>query len=347
VTSAAMMMRLLVVLALVYLSKAELFEGDIVLDRKTADIVSGNNRFDAVKSDTRKWTGAVVPYIFASNFESSRRRVVEEAIAEYNKYTCIRWVPRTNQRNYVKFIVGGGCYSYVGMTGGKQDISIGQYCDKKGIVMHEMMHCLGFWHEQSRLDRDQYIRIFWENISNGRRNHNFKKYSHGEADYYGERYDYDSVMHYGNWAFSTNNKKTIEAVRDPKRLLGQRDGFSPIDVKQLNKVYKCKGYENVKVPPPKGCIDRNAKCADYAKWGQCESNERYMLQYCCKTCKDRAGGGGGGTGGTGGGGGTGGSNCQNNHSSCNDWAGRGYCNHRTEGTRRYMKKYCRKACRLC
>ena len=36
-----------------------------------------------------------------------------------------------------------------------------------------------------------------------------------------------------------------------------------------------------------GCIDRNEKCADYAKWGQCESNERYMLQYCCKTCKDR------------------------------------------------------------
>ena len=46
----------------------ELFEGDIVLDRKTADIVSGNNRFDAVKSDTRKWPKAVVPYIFASNF---------------------------------------------------------------------------------------------------------------------------------------------------------------------------------------------------------------------------------------------------------------------------------------
>lgn len=59
-------------------------------------------------------------------------------------------------------------------------------------------------------------------------------------------------MHYGNWAFSTNNKRTISAVNDPKRLLGQRDGFSPIDVKQLNKVYKCTGYENVKVPPPKG-----------------------------------------------------------------------------------------------
>ena len=55
----------------------------------------------------------------------------------------------------------------------------------------------------------------------------------------------------------------------------------------------CRHLENVLATAYKqffldlGCIDRNAKCADYAKWGQCESNERYMLQYCCKTCKDR------------------------------------------------------------
>ena len=46
----------------------DLFEGDIILDRNTADIVSGNSRYDAVKSDTRKWSNGVVPYIFDSNF---------------------------------------------------------------------------------------------------------------------------------------------------------------------------------------------------------------------------------------------------------------------------------------
>ena len=62
-------------------------------------------------------------------------------------------------------------------------------------------------------------------------------------------------MHYGNWAFSINNKMTIEANQDRNRMLGQRDGFSRTDVRQLNKVYKCTGYENVKVPSPKGKLN--------------------------------------------------------------------------------------------
>lgn len=58
------------------------------------------------------------------------------------------------------------CCSYIGRVGcGKQGLSIGRQCVDKETILHELGHALGYFHEQSRPDRDQYIRVLTKNIN--------------------------------------------------------------------------------------------------------------------------------------------------------------------------------------
>ena len=75
--------------------------------------------------------------------------------------------------------------------------SEGESCTAVGIIMHEIGHAIGFFHEQSRPDRDDYVTIHWEHIKPSAYS-NFMKYSHSTIDSLGGEYDYDSLMHYSS-----------------------------------------------------------------------------------------------------------------------------------------------------
>lgn len=62
-------------------------------------------------------------------------------------------------------LLSGACWSPVGRTGnGEQRLSLGQRCWYLGIVIHELGHAIGFWHEMNRPDRDSWIYVYWSNI---------------------------------------------------------------------------------------------------------------------------------------------------------------------------------------
>lgn len=71
-------------------------------------------------------------------------------------------------QNPLSFHVNASCWSLVGNRQmGLQELSIGANCDRIGTIQHEFLHALGFWHEQSRSDRDDYVTIVWDRIQSG------------------------------------------------------------------------------------------------------------------------------------------------------------------------------------
>uniref|UniRef100_A0A1A9ZHJ3 Multifunctional fusion protein n=1 Tax=Glossina pallidipes TaxID=7398 RepID=A0A1A9ZHJ3_GLOPL len=100
----------------------------------------------------------VVPFEIGSNYNARELSVIEHALEQFHSYTCVRFVPRTGQDNdYVSIANGNsGCWSTVGRTGGRQEVNLQSpgCLLKSGAAIHELMHALGFLHEQNRQERD-------------------------------------------------------------------------------------------------------------------------------------------------------------------------------------------------
>uniref|UniRef100_A0AC34QJB6 Metalloendopeptidase n=1 Tax=Panagrolaimus sp. JU765 TaxID=591449 RepID=A0AC34QJB6_9BILA len=176
-------------------------------------------------------------------------RLIERAFNSYKKRTCIRFKKRTDEIDYLYITKGFGCYSQVGRTGGKQELSLGRGCLFHEIIVHELMHSLGFWHEHSRIDRDDHIQIKWENILPGMKSQ-FDIISGALQDTLGENYDYRSIMHYDSTAFSKNGQNTIETMVDGfTGIIGSATDLSDMDVVKISKLYKCNRRESATTTP--------------------------------------------------------------------------------------------------
>lgn len=223
----------------------ELFQEDIVMDDYVRAVFNGEaEKRDAVSLDTYRWPNRIFHYEFDPKIDHMSRKVIECAMKEYHKYTCIRFeekAPGDGIKDYVRFISNGSsCYSNVGRRGGRQDVSIGYGCLRVGTPIHEMMHVLGFFHEMARPDRDENVVIHWNEIKPNLK-HNFRKISDW-LDLKLIGYNFNSVMQYSNYAFSATGARTITAINDPELKFGQRCGFSVGDVVEVNKLYKCPEY---------------------------------------------------------------------------------------------------------
>ncbi|KAM5129367.1 embryonic protein UVS.2-like [Mantella aurantiaca] len=177
-----------------------------------------------------------VPYIISSSYSAGDLNLFATSMQEFETLTCVRFVNRTTEKDYLSIELSSGCASFVGKLGGGQGVSLGGGCIYRGIIQHELKHALGFYHEHMRSDRDSYVDIMFQYIDRGYWG-NFAKLNTNNL---GLEYDYDSVMHYDGYAFSnTTNQPSIVPKPDPNVPIGQRDGLSILDVSKINRLYQC------------------------------------------------------------------------------------------------------------
>ena len=237
------------------------FEGDI-LPPKNPGPLSGHtslNHHNHKHGQHRRrqegptlWPNGVVPIKLdpstRTDFTDSEIWEINKAIGDFSRKTCIKFKKVNNERSYVKIVRlrTDECSSNVGKVGGVQELRLGSpRCFDKSVIIHELMHALGFYHEHNRKEAQKYIDVIFQNLRHGQRvdwhwhtkHHPVVKKS---------RYDICSIMHYGAYAGSTWEFGDGRAIVDKFNLdrhckndMGFAKTFSKSDLKRINKMYRC------------------------------------------------------------------------------------------------------------
>ena len=209
--------------------------GDIILGKPDSSFQEKRGRYEAPAP--KRWDKLEIPYLISPQLPNPQR--VEIALNYVRQHTPIKFIPYENQPDALVFEAGTEhCYSYLGRVGGLQPIQLSADCGPQEI-MHELMHALGFIHEQSRPDRNQFISINWDNIDE-KYHLQFDMVSDAlfEAEK-GSPFDYHSIMLYSPQAFALRNDvPTMRSTAATEQISPAREGLSEEDLKRIRQAFR-------------------------------------------------------------------------------------------------------------
>lgn len=185
---------------------------------------------------------AMVRYTFANNLNSYQKQQILDAIDYIESETNARFYNATGEPTshpqygfeypYVEFNSSNVNNSYVGRIGGRQVLNLFNF--DRGTIVHEISHALGMFHEQCRVDRDNYITVHYNNITPSA-HHNFSKETNNY--YMIGSFDFNSVMLYSSYAFAINPSNPTITKKDGSTYVANRTGLSDMDRRFINTFY--------------------------------------------------------------------------------------------------------------
>lgn len=243
-------------------------------DQESSDECCKMSDIDNVNSPSSQyaWPNGVIPYAIDESliYHPMLISSINEAINQFHIETPIKFIPYRQNEDMQDFILFTFhpfiTDSAIGRQGDKQEIRLSPEA-RKGNVMHEIMHALGFHHEHSRIDRDNFISV------------NMQKVKPEERENYTTigcplgRYDTESIMHY------PIDGMIIRACCAFFRKIGQRERFSAGDIKAIKYLYSgpCCTYD---VYEEESFIQRYYECITC--WGA--GSVYGVCEYCKNDC---------------------------------------------------------------
>lgn len=118
------------------------------------------------------WSGVLLLFLLhpLQAKQKQRPRLAEHRVPEWvrNNLQCELKAFYQTSVIFNSSLILSSCYSYIGRRGGKQVVSLARSgCLYHGTVQHELLHALGFNHEQTRSDRDNHIKVLLQNVQSG------------------------------------------------------------------------------------------------------------------------------------------------------------------------------------
>uniref|UniRef100_A0A3Q2NVF6 Metalloendopeptidase n=1 Tax=Fundulus heteroclitus TaxID=8078 RepID=A0A3Q2NVF6_FUNHE len=214
-----------------------LFEGDVFVPRSRTAKKCLDPRYSCFWPKSSNGN-VEIPFVLSDEYDHNEKNQILKAMKGFEGRTCIRFLRHRGERAYLSIESKFGCFSLMGRSGERQLVSLQRPgCLNNGIIQHELLHAMGFYHEHTRSDRDKYVKINWDNIQE----YYYKNFQKMDTDNL-TPYDYSSVMQYGKTAFGKNRAESITPIPDPNVPIGQREGMSDTDILRVNKLYKCWSY---------------------------------------------------------------------------------------------------------
>ena len=211
------------------------YQGDILVAEKEDFYKNGMDKKPLIVGRPKLWPGGKVPYEIESGLTNVK--AINDAIEFFNENTDVRFVLRQGEKGYVEFKKGEhNCYASLGYKEKKRQVVLEKGCGKKEIL-HELMHILGFFHEQCREDRDDYLIVIWDNIDE-KFHPQFKKIPMSLMHIKGSNFDFNSIMLYGPSFFALYPGEFTMTTTSSDIYKGNTVGeLSQGDIVRINSIY--------------------------------------------------------------------------------------------------------------